>query len=93
MHLKLDKDFKVYVLDGAKGVATGEEGNWTMIYDQSIFVELPDRDAAKYVANFRYEIKEGQANDGPLTTGSYDSFDSVCSETMIGFKHTESKYT
>lgn len=80
------------VLDGVKGDETGEVGNWTNVYDQSIIVNLPERDNAKYTANMRYVLKEGQSDQG-LGTGSYEAFDSVCSETMVGVKQTDSFYT
>lgn len=54
----LDADYSVKVLDGPEGTPTGEVGNWTMVYDQNMIIELPDRDNAKYTANFRYVIKE-----------------------------------
>ena len=67
----LDKDFTVKVLDGVKGEETGELGNWTVIYDQNIVVELPDRDNAKYTANMRYVIKEEYVGqEQMLNTGS-----------------------
>ena len=67
----LDKDFTVKVLDGVKGEETGELGNWTVIYDQNIVVELPDRDNAKYTANMRYVIKEEYVGqEQMLSTGS-----------------------
>ena len=76
------------------GDPTDETGNWTMVYDQNIVIELKERDGAKYTANFRYNIKEGSKSRATsLTTGSFDDFDSVCSETMVGLKLTESKYS
>ena len=56
-------------------------------------MELPTRDGAKYIANLRYVIKDSVTSHEGLSTGDYDSFDSICSETMIGVKNTESKYT
>jgi hypothetical protein len=46
-----------------------------------MYVVLPDK---KFHANFRYTIKEG-AEPLYVTTGSYDSFDSHCDATMVGF--------
>ena len=46
------------VLDGPEGAETGEIGHWTIVYDQNIVVKLPDRDNARYTANFRYTIKD-----------------------------------
>ena len=90
----LDHDFSVKVLDGPMGNPTNEKGNWTMVYDQNIVIELKERDGAKYTANFRYNIKEGsKSRASSLTTGSFDDFDSVCSETMVGLKLTESKFS
>ena len=71
LYVLLDKDFTVKVLDGMKGEETGETGNWTVVYDQNIVVELPERDNAKYTANMRYVIKdEYRGQEQMLTTGS-----------------------
>ena len=71
LYVLLDKDFTVKVLDGMKGEETGETGNWTVVYDQNIVVELPERDNAKYTANMRYVIKdEYVGQEQMLTTGS-----------------------
>lgn len=47
----------------------------------------------KFTANMRYslkpEIEESQYDD--LTTGSYEAFNSRCSETMVGLKFNEDK--
>jgi len=87
LFLKLNKDFTVSVLESAQGQPTGEVGHWTFVYDQSMIVELPQR-KAKYVANFRYSLKDGVLPDqyDKLKTGSYEAFDSNCSETMVGVK-------
>ena len=71
LYVLLDKDFTVKVLNGVKGEETGETGNWTVVYDQNIVVELPTRDNAKYTANMRYVIKdEYVGQEQMLTTGS-----------------------
>ena len=72
---------------------TGERGTWTLIYDQSIVVSLPDTHKAKYVANLRYSLKDGvDANQyDSLKCGSYEAFDSTCTETMVGVKFNEDK--
>ena len=33
LHLKLESDFSVKVLEGPEGNPTGETGSWTMVYD------------------------------------------------------------
>ena len=33
LHLFLDSDFTVKVLNGPEGAQTGETGNWTIVYD------------------------------------------------------------
>ena len=40
LHVLLDHDFSVKVLDGPVGNPTNETGNWTMVYDQNIVIEL-----------------------------------------------------
>ena len=58
-----------------------------MIYDQGLVVELPSR-SAKYAANFRYSLKPSVTADkyDSLKCSSYESFDSVCDQTMVGVK-------
>ena len=87
VHLLLDRDFKAMVLNGPEGNPTGEVGDWTMIYDQGLVVELPSR-KAKYAANFRYSLKPSVTPDkyDSLKCSSYESFDSVCDQTMVGVK-------
>lgn len=55
LFVDLGPDYSVQVLDGPNGTPTGEKGHWTMIYDQSLVIELPSRNA-KYMANFRYSL-------------------------------------
>ena len=57
LYLLLNADYTVDVLRADKGEPTGEKGTWTLIYDQAIVVDLPDRHKAKYTANMRYSIK------------------------------------
>ena len=67
-------------------------GTWSTIYDQAMRVELDN--GTRFITNFRYNIKPDISND-PIAdgsgkfegtqTGDYQSFDSVCSETMVGF--------
>lgn len=59
VHLLLKADYTAIVLDNERGSPTGEVGNWTQVYDQSIIVELPNVHKAKYMANMRYTIKKG----------------------------------
>ena len=91
LHLVLLGDNSVQVLDAPEGNPTGELGTWTMIYDQSILLELPDRgdEGSTFMANWRYTIKaeiESQRNYNHLTTGSYEAFDSDCGQTLVGVK-------
>lgn len=81
------------MLDSAQGNPTEEVGNWTIIYDQGIVVELPGKHKAKYTANFRYSLKpeiQPSQFDG-LKCGSYEAFTSTCDETMVGVKFNEDK--
>lgn len=65
-----------------------------MVYNQNIVIKLPERDDATYTANFRYNIKpESKDRASSLTTNSFNDFDSVCSETMVGLKLTDSKFS
>jgi hypothetical protein len=76
----------------AQGPSTSVAGTWSTIYDQAMRVELEN--GTRYITNFRYNIKPDISGD-PLKdgsdkfegtqTGDYQSFDSVCSETMVGF--------
>lgn len=87
LFLDLRADYGVDVLSTDKGAKTGETGTWTVVYDQAIIVELPER-GAKFTANMRYSLKEKVTPsqfDG-LKCGSYEAFDSVCDETMVGIK-------
>jgi len=57
-------------------------------------IDLPERDNAQYTANYRYVLKDSYTGDvNGLRTGSYESFDSVCTETMVGMKLTQSGFT
>ena len=61
LYLILNADYSVEVLDSCQGRPTGERGNWTVIYDQAIQVELPNRlnegKGVKFTANMRYSLK------------------------------------
>ena len=52
LYVSLNPDWSVDVLQSANPNSgmTGERGTWTLIYDQSIVVSLPDTHKAKYVA-------------------------------------------
>lgn len=58
LYLLLKADYTVEVLDSDKGnpIVPKEDGTWTVVYDQSIVVNLPKRGAV-YTANFRYSMK------------------------------------
>ena len=70
-------------------------GKWSTVYDQAMKVELES--GQRFIANFRYNAKSALTAD-PLTdnallfadvkSGDYQSFDSVCSSTMVGFVQT-----
>lgn len=87
MFLKLNADYTIKVLSDQMGNATGEVGRWTMIYDQAVQIELPDRHS-KYTANLRYSIKDNvkPKDYEELKSGAYEYFDSKCNETMVGVK-------
>jgi len=68
------------------------QGTWSTIYDQAFRVELEN--GMRFITNFRYNIKpeisQDPFKDGASTfegtqTGDYASFNSNCSETMVGF--------
>ena len=88
LNLLLEADFSVKVLDSAQGYPTGEVGNWTMIYDQAIVVDLPQLQKAKYQANLRYSLKPETQPDqyDELKVKSFEFFDSRCDERMVGVK-------
>ena len=53
------------------------------MYDQGIFVET---DALRFIVNFKYTVKpEFVERVDRLSTSSYEAFDSLCNETMVGF--------
>ena len=67
------------------------QGKWSPIYSQALLVELDN--GMRFLANFRYDVKQTiKANplDGnisslsSLSTGSEESFDSSCDQTMVG---------
>jgi hypothetical protein len=51
------------------------------MYDQGMIVETEDD---RYIVNFKYVIKSQYADLHLVDTGSYEAFDSVCYETMVG---------
>ena len=57
-------------------------GNWSMVYDQALFVDLG---LDRFVANFKYEVKDSVTNYEKLTSASLSSFNSECAATMVGF--------
>jgi len=70
------------------GNRTGRSGTWTMIYDQS-FTVLLHKGAQKerFIANFKHTIKKQVPINSwsTRTSADYNSFDSICNETMVGF--------
>lgn len=77
------------------GTGTAINGRWSPIYAQGMMVELDN--GLRFVANFRYNLKDSISKDpttekdvsalaaiAGLTSDSLTSFDSKCSETMIG---------
>ena len=66
---------------GPDATKSGETGMWSMVYDQSIQIELPQRNG-KYTANFRYSLKDStsQRSWDELKTSSYEKFESRCDD-------------
>ena len=71
-------------------------GKWTNIYDQAFDVELEN--GLRFIANLRYNMKNKLSSDplaqaqtggvdsfGAIGSDDYDKFDSICSQTMVGF--------
>jgi len=49
----------------------------------SIIVETDD---LRFIVNFKYVLKEKFYNDLEyVSTSNYEAFDTICSETMVGF--------
>ena len=76
----------------AQGPKESVTGTWSTIYDQAMRVELDN--GTRFITNFRYNIKpdisadpyqDGSGRFEGTQTGDYQSFDSVCHETMVGF--------
>lgn len=64
-------------------------GKWSMIYDQAFYVDLAQ---GRFHANFKYTVKDTSgAQSEKLSTGDYESFESDCCATMIGFFQTDKK--
>jgi hypothetical protein len=70
-----------------------EQGNWSMMYDQAFFMDLPESDR-RFTANFRYTVKSSitPSSYSTLSTGDYDKFDSDCGNTMVGFLESDSNF-
>lgn len=85
----LNQDYTVDILD-EHYKPTGAKGDWTMIYDQALYITLPTLKKQIY-ANFRYSVDPRiQKKDYHiLQTGSYEAFISNCSETMVGVYMTD----
>ena len=62
-----------------------EKGTWTMLYDQGMIVETS---LLRFYANFKYTLKSEFSSPHSLNNleeSSYDCFNSVCFQTMVGF--------
>lgn len=60
-----------------------------MIYDQGYFIEfnLTSTQVIRFQANFWYSLRKSQVTEEALddiSTGSYSSFNSECTRTMMG---------
>lgn len=86
----------VFCKDGGKCGTDVIQGHWTAIYDQAFNIELDN--GMRFLANYRYDIKPDVSKDplqdalsqgigkfSSLETGDYEKFDSLCSQTMVGF--------
>lgn len=59
-----------------------EKASWSMMYDQAFVVQSPEY---RFIANFKYVIQPSAIDFiEALSTSSYEKFDSLCNETMIG---------
>jgi len=59
-----------------------------MIYDQALTIVLEKGGSEERITtNFKYTVKDmlSESSWKYLKTSDYDSFDSVCTETMVGF--------
>jgi hypothetical protein len=84
--IELDLDNQAYLL--INGQRTDRKGTWSMIYDQSLTIVLDQGGPAERItANFKFTIKDAVPVDqwASKSTGDFSSFDSICSETMVGF--------
>ena len=59
-----------------------------MVYDQAFYVELKES-GRKFTANFKYTLKSASDDLSTLKAAEYERFDSVCTETMVGFLQTK----
>jgi hypothetical protein len=86
------------MLDHFQALATAPDGKstfkgtWSTIYDQAFRVELEN--GMRFAANFKYNIipelsKDPLADGGNkfegTQTGDYNSFNSECNKSMVGF--------
>ena len=86
--VKLMDNYKVEASHGQSTV----QGTWSTIYDQAFRVELDN--GMRFISNFRYNIKDKFTKDpvadgymkfSEIKAGDYDSFDSRCDQSMVGF--------
>ena len=88
--------WRINLLDGYKATATTPTGDvngtWSTVYDQAMRVELDN--GVRFLTNFRYNLKpdvskdpvaEGAAAFSSIKTSDYDTFESKCNESMVGF--------
>lgn len=64
-----------------------------MLYDQAFFIDLPVSER-RFTANFRYNVKDQitPSNYSTLKMSDLNKFESECSNTMVGFFESDSKY-
>ena len=72
--------------DFTGSLTNGDNANWSMIYDQGMFIEVPSQDM-RFIANFRHYVHSGVDLDKytTLRSDAYTKFSSDCTETMVGF--------
>lgn len=80
-----------FIAEASNGAST-VGGTWSTVYDQAFKVELDN--GMRFISNFRYNIKKNLSQDplqdgassfSNLKTDDYGSFESKCSESMVGF--------
>lgn len=62
-----------------------------MIYDQALFVNLPES-KRRFTANFKYTVKQSISDYSKLSSNDFSKFNSHCNSTMIGFIQTSKKW-